>query len=607
MQISPHLTQIRHPSPFPSLASPPIRQVPSPSPPAPAPAFSPLQQPPNRKVSPGDRAAPIVAPRRSAPLPPPEPSTSVPLETPVDEIVTTPSTSILSRKPSRRVAPEDDPDVRRDFEARIAAATAALNRTPSVTASLSRKNTKRGAIKISSPTLVSSSAKLGGNTPVTPSESPIDPGVAKALEKASGSGSKMSMRWRKLGFKRGPSISNNPEIYSPPPSAMSAAQASRLEEPISLPGLNSPPEPPKSAPLILPSANKGKQDNTGSPDLNAFRFPHQEHGPTAVGRSQSTRAEPSGGIRQVMGKIRRGRSDETVPEEPPVSLVPATSVRNLHSPTSSSDSAIAKFVEAGRAVGLNDEQLHEMLVAKGMVKQPQGDHAAPPLAHVPPPVKPSQPSKPPVAQVTRAPSIEKKSTGAKGIFRSLSRKKSRPSLPDSAEKPGAPASADPVPRNTIVRRTLVMPSDLPHAGYLNPLDSPSSSQGRPSPNQRKLSIKRKPLNLTREDHALVHGSPPAHQRKVSIATTSSAVSDRAGNAGLGFLHPGSNPGRSNSSITPSEGETASMTRSSTGGSLYDLYGDDGNQETLMSPTATGTSPGIASTPAKRLTQAIEIK
>ena len=53
---------------------------------------------------------------------------------------------------------DEDPDVRRDFEARIAQATAALQKTPSVR--LSRKNTRNKAIKIGSPTLLQTSATL---------------------------------------------------------------------------------------------------------------------------------------------------------------------------------------------------------------------------------------------------------------------------------------------------------------------------------------------------------------------------------------------------------------------------------------------------------------
>lgn len=53
---------------------------------------------------------------------------------------------------------DEDPDIRRDFEARIAQATAALHKTPSVR--LSRKNTRNKAIKIGSPTLLQTSATL---------------------------------------------------------------------------------------------------------------------------------------------------------------------------------------------------------------------------------------------------------------------------------------------------------------------------------------------------------------------------------------------------------------------------------------------------------------
>jgi hypothetical protein len=358
-------------------------------------------------------------------------------------------------------------------------------------------------------------------------------------------------------------------------------------------------------------ANGQPAKHVVSPDLNAFKFPRQDNTSTTVARSQSAKVEPA-------GKARRTSEDRSLEEagaSQPAKTPPE--FRNLHSPSSSNDSAVAKFIEAGRAVGLNDEQLQEMLVAKGMLNRSQESasmRSQPSTAATSAATAPSPSSlASAAASLARAPSTEKKSGGAKGLFRSLSRKKSRPSLPDTAAKqPQPPVQAsqpppDPLPRNTIVRRTLVLPDNIPPS--LHTLDSPASSHGRPSPNTRKLSVKRKPLNLTREDQALVQNSPPPHQRKTSIGTTSSAVSEHANNPGLGFLHPAASLGRSASSIHASEGETASLARSSTGGSLYDLYGGyggDENEETLISPSTSG-NVGLTESLGKRLTQAIEIK
>jgi len=475
-----------------------------------------------------------------------------------DDMVVSPTTGASRAKP-HRVAPEDDPNVRRDFEARIAAATAALNRTPSVSASLQRKNTKRtGLFKISSPTLVSSSATIGG-TPLTPGDSPIESGVAKALEKASGSGSKMSMRWRKLGFKRGTSVSNTADIASLPASAQ-PMPVPRLEGPIAL---RDEPLPPKSVPAVA------SQNTSKSPDLNAFRFPTSAtllptSSPVEIAKTASDR----------LGDNTQNLSDE------PNS---ASLARVLHSPSSSGDTAVIKFIEAGRAVGLNDVQLNDMLIAKGMVDQTH-PHSSPSLASTAPPAV--------ATDISQQPSTDKKT--AKGLFRSLSRKKSRPSGK-------AAESTEPVPRNIIVRRTILVPSEaspLASSGYINGQASPSSSLGA---TQRKLSVKRKPLNLTKEDHVLVQSSPTRRSRKESTATTSSGLSADhprpEETVGLGFRYTEASlgPEQSSSSVNATDSVSES-------GSLYDIYDDYANQEAGASPLV----PQEEALLDKRSTQAVEI-
>ena len=498
---------------------------------------------------------------RRASIPPLGPVATRRAQTPSDEIVATPPTAVTGT--ATRIAPEADPDVRRDFEARIAAATAALNRTPSISASLQRRNTKRnGGLKISSPTLVSSSATLGG-VPLVGSPS-IDPSMAKALEKASGSGSKMSMRWRKLGFRRDRSITNHPEMPSPPASA-------RLEDPIKLRAGNV-----TQAPLQLPASGFPKRaTESESPDLNAFRFPVSI--PQALPRAHAAKTVTIGAPLEPSEQHTGGShftqlADQTAPTE---------LARAPHSYASSTDTAMNKFIEAGRAVGLDDLQLNDMLAAKGI---PEASSLRTDKAE-------SAPA--PVAAAVEPQSTVGKKT-ARGLFRSLSRKKSRPSVSDKSA--GTPETVrEPMPRDKVVRRTLLVPSEVPLLApsvLAQKQGSPASSQGQ---SQRQLSIKRKPLNLTKEDHALVYKSPSDQMRKASTATTGSTLSVDTprieDNAGLSLL-------RAEDPIYHSTSEDISES-----GSLYDIYDDYANQETLASPERPETA---ARSPDKRSTQAVEI-
>lgn len=315
---------------------------------------------------------------------------------------------------------DDDPDARRDIEERIQLANSSLFRAPSRSAhkrSLSKK-------QISSPTLVSYSAKV----PTTPIAS--IPGVGdqgslgkKAGEKGS-SGHKLSGRWRKLGFKR-PSISG--------------AEVTPFM----------PPMPPATAPLSGPLATtpRQQQQQTAQPtppaslsrkpegtDLHGFRFPHAPDGvpgsqnggadmpaPNGVvprgtqntphhdapnGRAVPTHASP------VLASQPQSRTPpqhlSALPSQsPPVALTrgspggdartaPTAEVRpaspkgqrskpltgaalqaitnpNLDKVvsrrthgTTPSDASIDKFIQAGREVGFDDERLNEILASNGV-------------------------------------------------------------------------------------------------------------------------------------------------------------------------------------------------------------------------------------------------
>jgi hypothetical protein len=369
----------------------------------------------------------------------------------------------------------------------------------------------------------------------------------------SGSAGKMSQRWKKLGFRKGPSISGISGDTSPLPTA----QPSTLDSAISLRD-----EPPKQ-------------------NLDAFRFPQTsasletplEALPTPPGT-----ANPTTGLRQMMDKLRRGNGEDEraglhrSPSAPKPSAHSRQASRPLfemrepekqlpvakHSPSSSDDSAVAKFIAAGRAVGLNTDQLNEMLSANGMLER---SGTASSMSHSTTPTSTSMNHSLPVSpNLARMPSVDK---GPKGLFRSLSkRKKSQPTIPTESE-----------PRNVVVRRTLLMadPTGLPATPVLN--RSPNANGGSPGllprgSAPRKQSIKRKPVNLTREDRELVQNSPPAHQRSFSEGSVSirSSGSGPGEAGGLGFLHPGMVPGN------PNQSRQSSVSAQSEG-SLYELYGE----------------------------------
>lgn len=346
-----------------------------------------------------------------------------------------------SRKPSQgggagRLAPEDDPDVVRDFEARIAAATAALQRQPSVSgpaAKLERKGTKRSAMKISSPTLVSSSSSISGAilSPAHPDSAPAGTSqLPPSSFKSAKAGHKMSMKW-KNAFKRGPSISSgdkekdkdkdsnksisNPAIFSPPlanqagasrsVSGASAATAATTNTASSQLSHSSPAA--TSVPALAPSSASSGTGATQQPSLGDFRFPPSGNGngnapPAPAPEDVSARSHrlPSGNsvgsMRSVLSRMKRGKSDEAVlaaergvspasaststdHRPAPHAIASAPAVQQLrqaeggttasHRSTPSDDSAVAKFIAAGRALGLNDEQMNDMLAAKGMLNR----------------------------------------------------------------------------------------------------------------------------------------------------------------------------------------------------------------------------------------------
>ena len=611
------------------------------------------------------RNSPAVWPRRAAPAPPAETtapdamtdqqgsashvhntstseSSHLSRSEENEEIVFTPLTPGLTRKVThRRIAPENDPEVRKDFEARIAAATAALNRTPSNPgSSISRKFSRsRHAVNISSPRLMSTSSTLT-TTPLSTPDS-LDAATARALEKASGSSGKMSFRWKKL--KKGLSFSGDGNNPFPPPS-QSPPDGRILEEAIALRREDT-------------ASSRTKPVTITSPDINAFKFPHSATSEQFAPRPQIPLPSPksSAPIASLVKQTARG-------------------VGKGPSKVISAESSPEKFVKVGRAAGLDDDQLEEMMVVNGLGRS-QSTTELPARAQEalhPRSTNTEDPS------ATASGGAKLKSSNsmskAKGLLRSMSKgRKVEPALnPDLIDTHLVPHSLNdgddsttPTPtasnvnlnalkaieaeddRKKIVRRTLLIAAGLSH--HQSPLmsrDSPShGSSGSPSAAQRKGSVKRKPLNLSKEDHRLVSDTPSPHSRNFS--TTSSTRSDGSlssppltqtspksvhssqpadakphlpnDNAGLGFLQPpppmmrSASQGTAQSGISGISGipsDQASGRRSSGGGSFFDYYGnenhnEDGDvaEETLLSPSQDVIQRHGE---ARRSTQAVEI-
>ncbi|WVR08737.1 hypothetical protein IAU60_005795 [Kwoniella sp. DSM 27419] len=621
------------------------------------------------------------------------PTQLTPVETPsemADETIYTPQTADLSRKPSARMHPrkplEEDPDVRRDFEARIAAATAALHRTPSTGPAtrndsgvkLERKFTKKGgAMIISSPKLVSSTASVP-TTPLTPSEQESgSPPVA--VEKLSGV-KKIGM-WRKLTGRKpkGQSMSASDAAPFPSPqltSSSSKAPAASVSKHAQTqseipqgPSQSAQPAPELDLPIKLRAGDKPITPGTAPPDLNAFRFPSQERTAALSSLSEPEQTSPpASGLKHALSKMRKRDDKQASPPVPDNAFpraisppVPAGSKRapsplpsvdavaqndkdEIHDSSRSDEDAITKFVEAGRQLGLTEEQIQTMLAAKGMTMRSASGSSSVPYA----PTGAAEP----IPSPDPASEVKEEHKERKGLFRSLSRSRKNanttPTLAPSAliSDPIPVASPRAVHDKVIVRRTMILPEGLniipstPQlpTGEAMPSD-PSTPDGEGNlavlaqSQGRKQSIRRKPINLSEEDQKLVSNSPPAHQRSFSSQQSSRSAS--AGTAdqamlpssgiasspapvaelhGLGFLHPNTPLRHKTSShLSNSPGgsfDDDSHARSSTGGSLIDMYAnyeDDGEELLQSSPTKRGAFGFTRDEMAfKRQTQAVEI-
>lgn len=550
---------------------------------------------------------------------------------------------------------------------------------------------------ISSPTLVSSSAVIPGASPEA-----VPPATAKALEKASGSASKMGSRWKKLGFRKGPSISGDDTTPSVSPHTISTP---RLEDPITLRGLSgeaseqSSPDPGSSTP---------RQNH----DLSAFRFPPmsadavQPHNSTVVNSPPGT-ANPTSGLKQMLGRLKRGPSDAkaeqsaarlyrspSVPHQDPSvraatpvarPAVPATAPQSHvaafpmapaipgfesgkhHARTASvasTDShAVAQFIAAGKALGLNDQQLEEMLASKGMIAPSarsgsslsaetpilaftETSRGSPtPLATPTVERQPSVSGGGPSKEVSRKPSFrrvkkDKDQSGGgdghqekkepMGLFRSFSKRKQAAPVPapDSAPVPTPPpAMAEQArvseSRDRVVRRTLVMPegAGFPMASVLaehqlrQQQSQPQQHQHQQllqqpyqlitGSNARKPSIKRKPINLSAEDQDLVNRSPGGRIRQTSVTSTASAHSEGGmpGSPVTRFAESDAPAGTINGLLAPVDLNGSTSTRRSVSGQSAhgSMQSNDSLYELYEDQEEELASPDTITTPDMRRT------
>jgi hypothetical protein len=418
-----------------------------------------------------------------------------------------------------RVWLDDDPEAKRDIEKRIANATSDLFRAPSRTAH-KRSLSKTARKQISSPTLLSYSA----NVPTVPIATLDD-----SAHKRNGSGDKpkhkLSLRWKRKGKK-------SAEGTPPPPSSLpgkfatpSTAQASAANTPASA-SSNA-----KSVNSPTPAPRK-KSDA----DLNGFRFPNTPSS-TSVNRDASketTRAPPAPSQAPMHTPTR---------SLPTVAQVVELS-KKTHRPTGSEDSvAVAKFFESGRAVGLSEAQLQDMLQQNATLNRSGTTTSSRSHGSTAPTSARShgqspQPSSPPAgtvhlgngvklqppASLARMPTPVVEQADAASIH-------SVRASSDIAAP--APEPAQPV----VVRHTVIMPEEMDRPqtpqqqGFLQP-------QGQKSPT-RSNSIRRKPVQMTDEDRDLLSRSPkssyapsassytastsyvPSHQRNLSNASYAS--------------------------------------------------------------------------------------
>lgn len=551
-------------------------------------------------------------PASELPKGPPPPRPQHPAEAPVVLPVapTTPEAAVVKA--------EEEEDARHDVEMRIRQANAELFRAPSKSAhkrSLSKKH-------ISTPTLVSTSHNQP-TTPITP---------AKSEEKERHLGRKMSMRWKKLVHKKS-SISGTDAIPAAPavvatpvtnhrknkshdnthPPTPPSPKAAKQPKPPVPPLPKSPPEP------VIKKANP-----TPRSDISAFKFPYASNGNGANGTH-------SDDTPKVNGRIAKGgpppwgaqsKTNLSSTQSPPLkSNLKATNndaSRRAHTPTASDSSvaeSIHKFMEAGRAVGLDDDRLNDVLVQNAILDRSATSNSS--LSY-----QSSAPTTTTFSESSRSPVSPTVPTNAfsewapsKGQHKAKVRSRDEfghdlRSVPEiNFQEPG------------VLRRTLVVPSDsdrtpepqaTPNANPLalppSPQDanyslkgpaSPGLSVGSFSSNGRQNSIRRKPVKLSAAEEREQGSRSPVssvdtRDRKVSsFSVTDSEVSEVLAPPSRQWNGiPDSPRRRQFFAGSGTDSARASLDSSRGGGSIYDYYsgdtgGDRGSQAVEITEYADG--------------------
>ncbi|GMK56762.1 hypothetical protein CspeluHIS016_0306020 [Cutaneotrichosporon spelunceum] len=489
-----------------------------------------------------------------------------------------------------RVWLDDDPEAKRDIEKRIANATSDLFRAPSRSAH-KRALSKSARKQISSPTLVTYSATVP-TVPIT--------NVEDNTHQRTGSGDnkpkrKLSLRWKRKGKK-------STEGTPPPPSSLpskfatpSTAQASTGNTTVSATS--------NARPAVSSTPATRKNDET---ELNGFRFPNTPSSTSVDKEIKNASREPEGSVQAPTRSL------------PTVAQVVELS-KKTHRATGSEDTvAMAKFFDAGRAVGLSEAQLQDMLRQNATLNRSGTNTSSRSHGSTAPTSARShgqspQPSSPPAGTVHLGNGVKLQPPAS---FARMPTPAVEKSAAESIRSERASSDiADSAPPVVIVSHTVIMAEDMdlapntPRSGFLQsePTRSPTRSN----------SIRRKPVPLTSDDRDLLSRSPkssyapsassytashashgPGHQRQTSNTSYSrrqssgshqrhlSAQSDASEQQQQRFQHPHTlSQGSAGSEWAlpprqfdgPYEGmpDSAGSVRSSAQGSFYDYYGGGG--------------------------------
>lgn len=468
---------------------------------------------------------------------------------------------------------DDDPEAKRDIEKRIANATSELFRAPSRNAH-KRSLSKSAKKAISTPTLVSYSATV----PTVP--------IAQEEEKTKKK-HKLSLRWKKK--KR--SLSGTPELpMQSPTTATSLSSAAKTPTEKVPPTAYKSPTPvndiPTPASLPSPAAAAAaksaekdkKQESTVSRDVPAGKANGSQTTLSGTEQAPVQRETPPTSAATAprqpsadLNGFRFPRAPTTAPNgtaTPPVAQRQRTisqvveMSRKTHRSTGSEDTvAINRFFEAGRAIGLDDDQLHVMIRQNNRTSAARSYHSTAPTT--------TSFSHSASLSHTHSRSLSQSLQSASPISPTFSIGGQGSSTMGRIPSPIAEngKSHDMQPQSSIepavLRRTIVMVNEGESSDGLQRQTTPTGQPPVPdrpdrSP-KRGNSIRRKPIQLNTADRELVARSPTSrHSRGFSGHSGVSETLEL--------------PPRRIYDDTPpnSAGQRSSMNQS-TQGSIYDDY------------------------------------